>query len=555
VRLIVLSVSAGVSYDLITHDSEIGRHMHDTAHHSATHDSRVRPDPTLYLIGAALAAYALAVLFGWPQYGRDLLVQAQAAHHAGDHAPAPDAAHPPAADHTAASPPLPTVLPFVLLLAAIAVLPLTPQFAHWWEHNSSKLMVAGILGLVTLIYYTFFHRHPVELHFPAHATVAPAAAGPSWSTAATVLANALLAEYLPFIVVLFALYCITGGVRIEGDLQATPTVNAAFLGIGALAASFIGTTGAAMLLVRPLLETNKERRLVAHTLVFFIFLVCNCGGCLLPIGDPPLFLGYLQGVDFLWTMSLWKPWLVTNGLLLAVYWLWDTFYAQPRERTADIIRDVRTAGPLKISGLWPNALLLAGVIVAVAFLDPSKPFPGTAWHPWIYLREAVLLALVGLSLLLGSGEVRRSNGFAYGAILEVAALFIGIFICMQPALALLNEHGASLGIDSARAFFWATGALSSVLDNAPTYLVFFKTAQTLPAEGPTMAGVEVGRLAAISLGAVFLGAMTYIGNGPNFMVKAIAEQAGVRMPSFFGYMLYSFSVLLPIFALVSFLFL
>ena len=529
--------------------------MHDTTHHSVQHESQVRPNPTLYLIGAALAAYALAAVFGWPQYGRDLLVQAQAAHHAADHAPAPDAAHPPAADHAAASPPLPTVLPFVLLLAAIAVLPLTRQFAHWWEHNSSKLLVAGILGLVTLAYYTFFHRHPVELHFPAHATVAPAAAGPSWSTAATVLANALLSEYVPFIVLLFALYCITGGVRIEGDLQATPTVNAAFLGIGGLAASFIGTTGAAMLLVRPLLETNRERRLVAHTLVFFIFMVCNCGGCLLPIGDPPLFLGYLEGVDFLWTLSLWKPWLVTNGLLLAVYWLWDTFYAQPRERTADIIRDVRAAGPLKISGLWPNAPLLAGVIAAVALLDPSKPVPGTAWHPWIYLREAVLLGLVGLSLLLGSRDVRRKNGFAYGAILEVAALFLGIFVCMQPALALLNEHGASLGIDSARAFFWATGSLSSVLDNAPTYLVFFKTAQTLPAAGPTMAGVEVGRLAAISLGAVFLGAMTYIGNGPNFMVKAIAEQAGVRMPSFFGYMLYSFGVLLPIFALVSFLFL
>jgi Na+/H+ antiporter NhaD/arsenite permease-like protein len=344
-------------------------------------------------------------------------------------------------------------------------------------------------------------------------------------------------------------------VRIEGDLQATPTVNASFLGIGALAASFIGTTGAAMLLVRPLLETNKERRLVAHTLVFFIFMVCNCGGCLLPIGDPPLFLGYLEGVDFLWTLSLWKPWLVTNGILLAVYWLWDTFYAQPRERTADIVRDVRAAGPLKISGLWPNALLLAGVIAAVALLDPSKPFPGTSWHPWIYLREAVLLGLVGLSLLLGSKEVRRQNGFSYGAILEVAALFLGIFVCMQPALALLNERGASLGIDSPRAFFWATGSLSSVLDNAPTYLVFFKTAQALPAAGPTMAGVEVGRLAAISLGAVFLGAMTYIGNGPNFMVKAIAEQSGVKMPSFFGYMLYSFGVLLPIFALVSFLFL
>ena len=501
-----------------------------------------------------LVAYVAAVAFGWPQYGRDLLVQAQAAHETEAHGEArgPDAA---AHGGVSTSPPPATVLPFAVLLAAIAILPLTPQLSHWWEHNSSKLLVAGCLALVTLGYYAFMHRHPVDLHFPTHGIVEPAAAGPSWGMAGAILTNAMLAEYVPFIVLLFALYCITGGVRIEGDLQATPTVNAAFLGVGALAASFIGTTGAAMLLVRPLLETNRERRIVAHTLVFFIFMVCNCGGCLLPIGDPPLFLGYLEGVDFLWTLSLWKPWLVTNGLLLAIYWLWDTFYAHPQERPSDIQHDVRTAGPLKISGLWPNALLMAGVIAAVALLDPAKPFPGTTWHPWIFLREAVLLALVGLSLALGSEEVRSRNGFTYGAILEVAALFLGIFICMQPALALLHEHGADLGIDSPREFFWATGALSSVLDNAPTYLVFFKAAQSLPATGATMAGVEVGRLAGVSLGAVFLGAMTYIGNGPNFMVKAIAEQSGVKMPSFFGYCVYSFGVLLPVFILVSLLFL
>ena len=520
--------------------------MHDSARTAA---SPARSDPTLLLVAGALVAYAVAAVLGWPQHGRDLLVGTQAGHHAADGAAEPAAAH------AVAAPPAATVIPFVLLLAAIAVFPLTPRLSHWWEHNSSKLLVAGLLGLVTLAYYTFFHRHPVDLHFPAHAVVAPAAAGPSWSTTGTILANALLSEYVPFIVLLFALYCITGGVRIEGDLAATPTVNTAFLGIGALAASFIGTTGAAMLLVRPLLETNRERRIVAHTLVFFIFLVCNCGGCLLPIGDPPLFLGYLEGVPFLWTLSLWKPWLVTNGLLLVIYWLWDSFVAQPRERAADIIRDARTAGPLKVSGLWPNAPLLAGVIAAVALLDPSKPFPGSSWHPWIFLREAVLLGLVGLSLFLGSAEVRLRNGFTYGAILEVAALFLGIFVCMQPALALLGEHGESLGIDSARAFFWATGSLSSVLDNAPTYLVFFKTAQALDPIGSTVAGVDAGRLAGVSLGAVFLGAMTYIGNGPNFMVKAIAEQSGVKMPSFFGYMLYSCGVLLPVFALVSFLFL
>jgi Na+/H+ antiporter NhaD/arsenite permease-like protein len=330
-------------------------------------------------------------------------------------------------------------------------------------------------------------------------------------------------------------------------------VNTTFLGVGALAASFIGTTGAAMLLVRPLLETNKERRHVAHTLVFFIFLVCNTGGCLLPIGDPPLFLGYLEGVDFLWTLGLWKQWLFTNGALLAIYWAWDNFFAHPREAARDLARDERQTTRLRISGLWPNAALMAGVIAAVALLDPSKAVPGTAWHPWIFLRETMLLALVGASLFLGSREIRRKNGFSYGAILEVAALFVGIFVCMQPALALLHEHGASLGIDSPRAFFWATGSLSAVLDNAPTYLVFFKAAGIEPDNG--LSAVEAGRLAGVSLGAVFLGAMTYIGNGPNFMVKAIAEQSGVRMPSFFGYLLYSFGVLLPVFAVMSFLFL
>jgi Na+/H+ antiporter NhaD/arsenite permease-like protein len=536
--------------------------MHDT-HHASQESRPSRRDPTLFGIAALLAGYIVAAVAGWPQHGRDLLVAAQAAHgvdHAADHA---DGGHP-AADHAAAdghhgdaapAPPVPTVLPFMILLAAIAILPLTPQFSHWWEHNSSKLLVAGLLAAVTLAYYTFFHRHPVELHFPSHAVVAPAATGASWGVAGAVLANALLSEYVPFIVLLFALYCVTGGVRIEGDLEATPTVNTAFIGIGALAASFIGTTGAAMLLVRPLLETNRERRHVAHTLVFFIFVVCNCGGCLLPIGDPPLFLGYLEGVDFLWTLSLWKPWLLVNGLLLAIYWAWDAFFAHPHESARDLARDARMAGALKVSGLWPNALLMAGVIAAVALLDPSKAFPGTDWHPWVFLREAVLVGLVGLSLLLGSREVRRKNGFTYGAILEVAALFVGIFICMQPALAILNERGASLGIESPRAFFWATGSLSSVLDNAPTYLVFFKTAQAMPSPGETMAGVDVARLAAISLGAVFLGAMTYIGNGPNFMVKAIAEQAGVKMPSFFGYVLYSLGVLLPVFLLMSFLFL
>ena len=541
--------------------------MHDLPSHDASHGGPATSGSarTLAGVGLALAAYLAAAALGWPQHGRDLLVAAQAGHHAadhggdhapGDHAPAHDDHGHADAHHAAgAAPPLYTVVPFVILLGLIAALPLVPSLAHWCEHNSSKLLVAAILAAVTVAYYLVVHAQPVELHFPAHGVVAPAASGPAWGVAGTVLVNALCAEYIPFILLLFALYTITGGVRIEGDLAATPTVNAAFIGIGALAASFIGTTGAAMLLIRPLLETNRQRRHLVHTVVFFIFLVCNCGGCLLPIGDPPLFLGYLQGVDFLWTLSLWREWLFVNVVVLAIYWLWDTFLAYPQESRRDLSRDAHTASRIRIEGLWPNLPLMAGVIAAVALLDPSKTIPGTSWHPWIYLREATLLGLVGLSLLLGSADVRRRNGFTYFAILEVAALFVGIFICMQPALAILNERGGELGITSPLGFFWVTGGLSSVLDNAPTYLVFFKTAQALPAVGPVEAGVEVGRLAAISLGAVFLGAMTYIGNGPNFMVKAIAEQSGVRMPSFFGYILYSVGVLLPVFALTAALFL
>ncbi len=536
--------------------------MSHEANHDAAHANSSRSAGSRWIIAAlatVLVGYAGSAFLGYPQRGRDLIVQGQSDHHQGHHGQQGHHEHGQPHEDGATAPPIWTVLPFVLLLAAIAIFPLVPSIEHWWEHNENRLLVACLLGAVTLAYYAFLHRHPVDLHFPAHAVTPAAASGISWGLVGTVLANALLAEYVPFIVLLFALYCVTGGVRIEGDLEATPTTNAAFLTVGGLLASFIGTTGAAMLLIRPLLETNRERRRVAHTVVFFIFVVCNCGGCLLPIGDPPRFLGYLQGVDFFWTLSLWKPWIFTNAVLVAIYWAWDTFLAHPQETPRDLARDHTQTRRLTISGLLPNAPLLLAVIAAVALLDPSKPLPGTEWHPWVFLREAVLLGIVLVSLAGGSAEIRRKNAFSYGAIVEVAALFLGIFVCMQPALAILDERGASLGIESARAFFWTTGALSSVLDNAPTYLVFFKTAQALgaPAADPatTMAGVDVMRLAGVSLGAVFLGAMTYIGNGPNFMVKAIAEKSGVRMPSFFGYMAYSFGVLLPVFVAVSLLFL
>ena len=417
------------------------------------------------------------------------------------------------------------------------MLPLLEHTAHWWEHNLHKFYVAGNLALLTLMYLAVLH--------PAGGL------GKAFAT----LEHTVIKDYIPFITLLFSLYTISGGIRISGDLPAHALTNSAFIAAGGLLASLIGTTGAAMLLIRPLLETNSERKHVAHTVVFFIFVVCNCGGLLLPIGDPPLFLGYLNGVSFLWTLNLWKSWLFVNGTLLALYFLMDHFVYYRRETIPDVVRDETQVRGLKFAGLWPNGLLLVGIIVTVALLDPAKPFPGTDWHPWIYLREMVQLALVAISLILGPHTVRDDNNFDYLAIIEVGALFIGIFVAMQPALEILNARGASLGIDSPMKFFWATGWLSAVLDNAPTYLVFFKTAETLPAEGAVqVAGIAEPLLRAISLGAVLMGAMTYIGNGPNFMVKTIAEKSGVRMPSFFGYMGFSFVFLLPILVINSLLF-
>jgi Na+/H+ antiporter NhaD/arsenite permease-like protein len=254
---------------------------------------------------------------------------------------------------------------------------------------------------------------------------------------------------------------------------------------------------------------------------------------------------------------LWKEWLFVNGVLITIYLLLDTLWYYRRETIADIKRDVERQRGLQFSGWQVNAPLLLSVVLAVGLLDPSKPVPGTAWHPWLYLREVVQLGLVAISLSLGNKQVRYANRFNYDAIIEVAAIFTGIFITMQPALQILSVHGPELGIRTPAQFFWATGSLSSVLDNAPTYLVFFQTARAMP-QPPTaqlVAGVEHVTLMGISLGAVFMGAMTYIGNGPNFMVRAIAEKSGVKMPSFFGYLVYSVAILLPVLAAMIWLYL
>ncbi len=500
-----------------------------------------------------IAAYGISLLCGLPQRGTERIIASL--HERA--AEASDAAESVTAERSVIAPPAWTVLPFVFLLGGIAVLPLIPATSHWWESNLNRFKVAGGLGLLTLAYYAFLHNATIEGHWPAHHIVAPTTGAVQTGLVNTILANALLQEFVPFIVLLFSLYTISGGIRIAGDLEARPTTNAVFLAIGAVLASLIGTTGAAMLLIRPLLETNRERKHVAHTVVMFIFVVCNCGGCLLPLGDPPLFLGYLEGVPFLWTLRLFPMWLFTNGLLIVTYLVMDSVWFHRRETAADVARDVARTHRLKIAGWQVNVPLLLGVMLAVAFLDPARSFPGTAWHPWLFFREIVQLALVVLSLVLGSRAIRDANLFTYGAIVEVAALFIGIFICMQPALQILGIRGKELGLTRPAHFFWASGTLSSVLDNAPTYLVFLKTAQAMPSDGTTSttAGVDSLIVAAISLGSVFMGAMTYIGNGPNFMVRSMAESAGVKMPSFFGYLIYSFLILLPILALMVWRFL
>jgi Na+/H+ antiporter NhaD/arsenite permease-like protein len=398
------------------------------------------------------------------------------------------------------------VVPFALLLLAIAVMPwLAPRL---WESNLRKLGLSALLGTPVLALY--LAHHPQAL---VHT----------------------VSDYVSFVLLLASLYVITGGVFLDGDLQATPRTNATFLAGGALFASLIGTTGASMLLIRPLLQTNRERKHVTHTVVFFIFLVSNIGGCLTPLGDPPLFLGYLAGVPFAWTLRLAMPWLFTIGLLLAIYYLWDT-KAYAREKPEDRREDRLAFRPLRVAG-GENLLFLLGIVLAAAFLQA----PG---------RELAMVALAVASMVRTQKGLREANHFSLQPILEVAAIFAGIFITMLPALDLLRARGAALGIREPWQFFWATGGLSSFLDNAPTYLTFLALAQGLKLT-PQVVGITHEVLAAISLGAVFMGANTYVGNGPNFMVRSIAEARGVRMPGFFGYMIYSGGVLIPVFVAVT----
>jgi Na+/H+ antiporter NhaD/arsenite permease-like protein len=407
------------------------------------------------------------------------------------------------------APPIYAVLPFVVMLLAIALCPLWAP--RRWESNRNKLLVAAALGAPVLLLYLV--RDPGALLGVAE-------------------------EYLSFIILLSGLYAIAGGMRLTGDLEATPLTNTTFLALGSVLASFIGTTGASILLIRPLLQTNRERRRVTHTVIFFIFLVSNVGGMLTPLGDPPLFLGYLQGVPFAWTFRLWPQWSFMTGVLLALYVVWDT-RAYRHESVADRRRDRAEIEPLRLQG-GLNALALGLVVLAVAFLQA----------PW---REIAILAFAGVSLWRTPASIRHANGVTASPMVEVAVLFFGIFLTMIPALELLRARGGELGVREPWQFFWTTGALSSFLDNAPTYVTFLALAQGLRMPDEVV-GVTHRVLAAISVGAVAMGANSYIGNAPNFMVKSIAEEAKIPMPSFFGYMLYSAGILVPLFVATTLIF-
>ncbi|MFP5415297.1 MAG: sodium:proton antiporter [Actinomycetes bacterium] len=416
-----------------------------------------------------------------------------------------------------------SIIPFVVLLLCIAILPLIPATEHAWEKNSVKLLVALACGLPIAVWFV------VAGH-------------------ATEVVHALF-EYFQFILLLFALFVVSGGIFLRGDIRATPRNNTIFLAVGGLIASFIGTTGAAMLLIRPLLNTNKERAYRVHTVVFTIFIVANCGGLLTPLGDPPLFLGFLRGVPFEWTFNLWPEWLFVNAMLLLTYYGIDR-KAYSMESEAAIAWDDTSQTQLSIDGKV-QFLFFAMIIAAVALvpsLDLHAIEEGHAhWEQMVPWRELVFLGAAGLSYLIGSNEVRFTlNQFSWTPILEVAALFIGIFLAMIPALNFLAQIAPGLPLNEVT-FFVFSGGLSAFLDNAPTYATFYEMAGQLPGE-PRIGGtpsVPELYLVSISLGSVFCGAITYIGNGPNFMTKAVADAAGVRMPTFGGYIRWSALYLVP----------
>jgi Na+/H+ antiporter NhaD/arsenite permease-like protein len=432
-------------------------------------------------------------------------------------------------------------IPFAGLLLSIAVGPLL--FPHFWHHHFGKLTAAWSLAFLV----------PFAVFFGAHAALEGAV-------------HAFIAEYFPFIILLTALFVVAGGICVRGNLRGTPALNTGLLALGTVLASVMGTTGASMLMIRPVIRANDNRKHVAHIVVFFIFLVANAGGSLTPLGDPPLFLGFLKGVDFFWTMkNIFPETLFLCSALLVIFYLLDLYYCRRREETLPV--DPTPDSAIRFEGK-ANFLLLAAIIGLVLMSGLWKPgialsVFGTKVELQNLLRDLLLIGVVFVSLWITPRSAREGNEFSWGPMQEVAKLFAGIFITIIPVIAMLRagEGGAFAIIVRAvtdgggqpipAMYFWAAGILSSFLDNAPTYLVFFNTAG---GDAQILMTTMAATLAAISCGAVFMGANSYIGNAPNLMVKAIAEERGVKMPSFFGYMGWSCAVLIPLFILMTFIF-
>jgi Na+/H+ antiporter NhaD/arsenite permease-like protein len=433
-------------------------------------------------------------------------------------------------------------LPFLGILLSIALVPL--RAPRVWEHHLGKIAFLWSAAFIV----------PCGLSFGS-------------PTAANEVLHAIMVEYVPFMTLLFALFVVAGGIRVVGNLVGTPRTNTALLALGTAAASVLGTTGASMVLIRPLIRANQDRRHNTHVFIFFIFLVSNIGGSLTPLGDPPLFLGFLRGVDFAWTVTaMLPPMLLTSGILLALFYVLDR-RAWARE-APEVTTPSQVPRHVRIEGMH-NVLLLGAVVAAVllsGLWDDGQAIDlgfGVERPASGLVRDATLLGLSGLSWQITRPRIRVENAFTWLPIREVAILFAAIFVTMIPALAILRagrdgamapllslmSHADGTPVDAA--YFWLAGALSSFLDNAPTYLVFFNLAGGDP---QTLMGPLARTLLAISAGAVFMGANSYIGNAPNFMVKSICEERGIRMPSFVGYMAWSGTILLPLFVLVTVVF-
>lgn len=438
------------------------------------------------------------------------------------------------------------LIPFAVMLLGIAICPFI--VGEWWEKNLNKLLFSLALAVPTSIYLYVNGMGERIVH-------------------------QMLFDYVPFITLLCALFVVTGGMCRSGYLEPKPSTNTLILAVGFVLASFIGTTGAAMLLVRMLIDINRTRRNKIHTMLFFTAIVANCGGVLTPLGDPPLFLLYLRGVEFTWFLNLVPQWLFTGGMLLMMYYIADSHYYKNEKKGALIyahaghyeseVQPAETEHAEKQKAEFKgviNLVYLVIILFAVAFINPGQiPAMGEHNAPLYmkFLREIVLLVVIVLSMLTTKRSVRAENHFTWAPIVEVAVLFIGIFATMTPAMIYLNANAASLGLDEPWQFYYSTGLLSSFLDNAPTAVAFYTIATGLPVvDGVvTVAGIPEILMKSVSLGAVFFGSMTYIGNGPNFMIKSIAEENGIAMPSFFGYIFkFSLIVLLPVYVVVQALF-